>query len=111
MSDRKVWKYVLMDAGRTKLPIIAVNARYISEIYLYAPLNNDNIIPWQVEVFNVLFVKEQEKRHVVHCLSCALKLSPSLQGIVCLEEYRLSELQRVYDSFTLHRTQGLAYTQ
>ncbi|XP_032570009.1 lysine-specific demethylase 6A isoform X3 [Drosophila sechellia] len=65
----------------------------------------------EVEVFNVLFIKEQEKRHVVHCLSCALKLSPSLQGIVCLEEYRLSELQRVYDSFTLHRTQGLAYTQ
>ncbi|KAH8410657.1 hypothetical protein KR009_011097, partial [Drosophila setifemur] len=65
----------------------------------------------EVEVFNVLFIKEQEKRHVVHCLSCALKLSPSLHGIVCLEEYRLSELQRVYDSFTLHRTQGLAYTQ
>ncbi|XP_017026011.1 histone demethylase UTY isoform X4 [Drosophila kikkawai] len=65
----------------------------------------------EVEVFNVLFVKEQEKRHVVHCLSCALKLSPSLQGIVCLEEYRLSELQHVYDSFSLHRTQGLAYTQ
>lgn len=65
----------------------------------------------QVEVFNVLFIKEQEKRHVVHCLSCALKLSPSLQGIVCLEEYRLSELQHVYDSFSLHRTQGLAYTQ
>ncbi|KMY89465.1 lysine-specific demethylase 6A isoform X4 [Drosophila simulans] len=65
----------------------------------------------EVEVFNVLFIKEQEKRHVVHCLSCALKLSPSLQGIVCLEEYRLTELQRVYDSFTLHRTQGLAYTQ
>ncbi|XP_017042791.2 lysine-specific demethylase 6A isoform X4 [Drosophila ficusphila] len=65
----------------------------------------------EVEVFNVLFIKEQEKRHVVHCLSCALKLSPSLQGIVCLEEYHLSELQRVYDSFTLHRTQGLAYTQ
>ncbi|XP_034129722.1 histone demethylase UTY isoform X3 [Drosophila guanche] len=65
----------------------------------------------EVEVFNVLFIKEQEKRHVVHCLSCALKLSPSLQGIVCLEEYRLSELQHVYDSFTLYRTQGLAYTQ
>ncbi|XP_034471736.1 lysine-specific demethylase 6A isoform X2 [Drosophila innubila] len=61
----------------------------------------------EVEVFNVLFIREQEKRHVVHCLPCALKLSPSLQGIVCLEEYRLSELQQVYDSFTLYRTQGL----
>ncbi|XP_060660433.1 lysine-specific demethylase 6A isoform X1 [Drosophila nasuta] len=61
----------------------------------------------EVEVFNVLFIREQEKRHVVHCLPCSLKLSPSLQGIVCLEEYRLSELQQVYDSFTLYRTQGL----
>ncbi|XP_046869014.1 lysine-specific demethylase 6A isoform X2 [Drosophila willistoni] len=61
----------------------------------------------EVEVFNVLFIKEQEKRHVVHCLPCALKLSPSLQGIVCLEEYRLTELQHVYDSFALYRTQGL----
>ncbi|KAH8400492.1 hypothetical protein KR222_001761, partial [Zaprionus bogoriensis] len=61
----------------------------------------------EVEVFNVLFIREQEKRHVVHCLPCALKISPSLQGIVCLEEYRLSELQQVYDSFTLYRTQGL----
>ncbi|XP_030079040.1 lysine-specific demethylase 6A isoform X2 [Drosophila hydei] len=61
----------------------------------------------EVEVFNVLFIREQEKRHVVHCLPCVLKLSPSLQGIVCLEEYRLSELEHVYDSFTLYRTQGL----
>ncbi|EDV99451.1 GH13016 [Drosophila grimshawi] len=61
----------------------------------------------EVEVFNVLFIREQEKRHVVHCLPCVLKLSPSLQGIVCLEEYRLSELENVYDSFTLYRTQGL----
>ncbi|KAH8376635.1 hypothetical protein KR093_000533, partial [Drosophila rubida] len=64
----------------------------------------------EVEVFNVLFIREQEKRHVVHCLPCSLKLSPSLQGIVCLEEYRLSELQQVYDSFTLYRTQGLGQT-
>ncbi|XP_032584284.1 lysine-specific demethylase 6A isoform X3 [Drosophila mojavensis] len=64
----------------------------------------------EVEVFNVLFIREQEKRHVVHCLPCVLKLSPSLQGIVCLEEYRLSELEHVYDSFTLYRTQGLGQT-
>ncbi|KRF81704.1 uncharacterized protein Dvir_GJ21917, isoform B [Drosophila virilis] len=64
----------------------------------------------EVEVFNVLFIREQEKRHVVHCLPCVLKLSPSLQGIVCLEEYRLSELEHVYDSFTLYRTQGLEQT-
>lgn len=57
----------------------------------------------QIEVFNVLFIKEQEKRHVVHCLGCARKQSPSLQGFVCLEEYKLTELMQVYDAFILHR--------
>ncbi|XP_037828645.1 lysine-specific demethylase 6A isoform X1 [Lucilia sericata] len=61
----------------------------------------------EVEVFDVLFVREQEKRHVVHCMSCARKLAPNLQGIVCLEEYRLSELCQIYDAFTLHKTHAL----
>lgn len=56
-----------------------------------------------MEVFNILFIREQEKRHVVHCMSCARKQSPSLQGFVCLEEYRLSELTQVYDSFGLYK--------
>lgn len=27
----------------------------------------------EVEVFNILFIREQEKRHVVYCMSCARK--------------------------------------
>ncbi|KAM7354289.1 utx histone demethylase isoform 2-T7 [Cochliomyia hominivorax] len=61
----------------------------------------------EVEVFDVLFVREQEKRHVVHCMACARKLAPTLQGIVCLEEYRLSELCQIYDAFTLHKAHSL----
>ncbi|XP_014102634.2 histone demethylase UTY isoform X1 [Bactrocera oleae] len=57
----------------------------------------------EVEVFNILFIREQEKRHVVHCMACARKLSPNLQGIVCLEEYRLSELLQIYDAFALYK--------
>lgn len=57
---------------------------------------------FQIEVFNILFIREQEKRHVVHCLECARKQSPSLEGFVCLEEYRMSELMDVFDNFTLH---------
>ncbi|XP_070506208.1 lysine-specific demethylase 6A isoform X3 [Chironomus tepperi] len=57
----------------------------------------------EVEVFNILFIREQEKRHVVHCMGCARKQSPSLQGFVCLEEYKLAELMLVYDSFVLHK--------
>lgn len=54
-------------------------------------------------MFNVLFIREQEKRHVVHCMGCARKQTPSLQGFVCLEEYRIHELTQVYDSFVLHK--------
>ncbi|KAK3930207.1 Lysine-specific demethylase 6A [Frankliniella fusca] len=53
----------------------------------------------EVEVFNILFIREQEKRHVVHCLDCARKQSPSLEGFVCLEEYSMSDLCSVYDQF------------
>lgn len=56
-----------------------------------------------MEVFNILFIREQEKRHVVHCMGCARKQSPSLQGFVCLEEYKLAELMQIYDLFVLHR--------
>lgn len=65
----------------------------------------------QVEVFNILFIREQEKRHVVHCISCARKFSNDLQGIVCLEEYRLTELCQIYDAFTLYKPQALPQQQ
>lgn len=58
---------------------------------------------FQIEVFDVLLVCELDNRHVVYCIGCARKNIPSLQGFVCLEEYRLNELMQVYDAFTLHR--------
>ncbi|XP_023289806.1 lysine-specific demethylase 6A isoform X2 [Orussus abietinus] len=59
----------------------------------------------EIEVFNILFIREQEKRHVVHCMDCARKQAPSLEGFVCLEEYRMRDLMDVYDGFTLHSSQ------
>ena len=55
----------------------------------------------QIEVFNILFIREQEKRHVVHCIDCARKQAPGLEGFVCLEEYRMDELCEVFDHFML----------
>ena len=55
----------------------------------------------EVEVFGVLFIREQERRHVVHCLDCARKHSKELKGFVCLEEYHLKELKEVYNNFKL----------
>jgi lysine-specific demethylase 6A len=36
-------------------------------------------------------------------MGCARKQSPSLQGFVCLEEYKINELMQIYDAFMLHR--------
>lgn len=53
------------------------------------------------EVFNNLFVKENEKKYVVHCLGCSLEQSPSLKGFICLEEWTEEDLLQVYDDFKL----------
>jgi len=54
------------------------------------------------EVFDILFVREIEKKHVVHCLNCACKISDTLHNFVILEEYAKKELLDVYDKFVLH---------
>lgn len=57
-----------------------------------------------VEVFNLLFVTSEnstKKSYVVHCEDCARAKSPALAGVVVLEQYRMEELMRTYDSFTL----------
>ncbi|XP_040907513.1 lysine (K)-specific demethylase 6B, b [Toxotes jaculatrix] len=57
-----------------------------------------------VEVFDLLFVTSEnssKKTYVVHCEDCARAKSPSLAGVVVLEQYRIEELMRTYDSFML----------
>ena len=75
-------------------------------------------------MFNLFFVKENEKKHVVHCLRCARQLNKDLTGWLCLgefrvpgfvfvycyqsltvclsEEYDIEELCTVYDNFKMH---------
>ncbi|XP_076129865.1 lysine (K)-specific demethylase 6B, b [Alosa pseudoharengus] len=57
-----------------------------------------------LEVFNLLFVTSESsnrKTYVVHCEDCARQRSPSLAGVVILEQYRIDELMTIYDSFTV----------
>uniref|UniRef100_A0A3Q3JPB5 Lysine-specific demethylase 6B n=1 Tax=Monopterus albus TaxID=43700 RepID=A0A3Q3JPB5_MONAL len=57
-----------------------------------------------VEVFDLLFVTSEnssKKTYVVHCEDCARAKSLALAGVVVLEQYRIEELMRIYDSFTL----------
>uniref|UniRef100_A0A8C8CDF1 Lysine-specific demethylase 6B n=1 Tax=Oncorhynchus tshawytscha TaxID=74940 RepID=A0A8C8CDF1_ONCTS len=56
-----------------------------------------------VEVFDLLFVTSESgnrKTYMVHCEDCArtVSKSPSLAGVVVLEQYRVEELMRTYDS-------------
>lgn len=59
----------------------------------------------EVEVFNLLLVKEVDKKHVVHCLDCARKTASKLDEFVVLEEYTMEDLMDVYDNFILHPSQ------
>jgi len=54
------------------------------------------------EVFNNLFIKENEKKYVVHCLRCSLEMDPNLKNFICLEEYKEEELLQTYDDFILY---------
>lgn len=58
----------------------------------------------QAEVFSILFVLEQDEKHIVRCLSCARKVSPTLKNFTILNQYKLDELMDVYDAFQLGST-------
>ena len=59
-----------------------------------------------IEVFNFLLIKIEEKKHVVHCINCARKISPRLEGFLSLQEYTMEELASVCDSFTMRASQN-----
>ncbi|XP_076025054.1 lysine (K)-specific demethylase 6B, b [Genypterus blacodes] len=57
-----------------------------------------------VEVYNLLFVTSEsggKKTYVVRCEDCARAKNPLLAGVVVLEQYRVEELMKTYDSFVL----------
>ncbi|KAG8189478.1 hypothetical protein JTE90_018130 [Oedothorax gibbosus] len=56
----------------------------------------------EVEVFNILCVKEVGKKHLVHCLDCGRKSSPTLENFIILEEYKIEDLKEIYDNFILY---------
>jgi len=56
----------------------------------------------QVEVFNVLFTVSggagHERKYFVHCMDCALNISPTLSKVIVLQQYEMSDLVDVYSS-------------
>lgn len=65
---------------------------YLTRLYL---------ICLQVEVFDILFVLEQDKKFIVHCQDCARKIHPRLEGFVVLKQYYTQQLCEIFDRFQL----------
>ncbi len=54
------------------------------------------------EVFDILFVTEIDRKHVVRCLDCALQNDKQLENVVVLYQYPLDDLKLIYDQFQLY---------
>jgi histone demethylase len=54
------------------------------------------------EVFDILFVTELDRKHVVRCLDCALQNDKQLENVVVLYQFTLDDLKSVYEQFQLY---------
>ena len=54
------------------------------------------------EVYNILFVTEIDRKHVVRCLDCALQHDKQLENVVVLYQYTTDDLKTTYDQFQLY---------
>jgi histone demethylase len=54
------------------------------------------------EVFDILFVTEIDRKHVVRCLDCALQNDKQLENVVVLYQFTLDDLRTIYDQFQLY---------
>jgi lysine-specific demethylase 6A len=51
------------------------------------------------EVFDLLFVSELDRKHVVRCFDCALDYDKHFDQVVILYQFTLDDLQTVYEQF------------
>lgn len=54
------------------------------------------------EVYNILFISEIDRKHVVRCLDCSLQADKQLDNVVVLYQYTLDDLKTTYDQFQLY---------
>jgi len=107
ISESKLFEAVKHTLMRT-LRQVALTLDYMKEIGVEVKFHGRNrnepahyCVQCVIEVFGVLFIREQDKKHVVYCLDCARRQNQKLRGFVVLEEYHLKELKEVYNNFKL----------
>lgn len=82
--------------------VISMLAASNIEIKWHGKANHEPVhycVNCEFEVFNILFVKNIDKKLVVHCARCAVETSSTLENFIVLQEYDLYNLQAIYTNF------------
>ncbi|XP_019644958.1 PREDICTED: histone demethylase UTY-like isoform X3 [Branchiostoma belcheri] len=107
VSDRELYerlKYTLMKTMRQMQVTLDLVKSLGHEVHWHGRQKDEvahYCVDCEVEVFNLLFVLKQDKKHIVHCLDCARKASGRLEGFAVLQQYKLDDLADVFDNFQL----------
>ena len=70
--------------------------RTLNNLFILKSLIDNQLLLLFLQVFNLFFVKEHEKKHVVHCLRCARHLNKDLTGWICLGAFPRSDMSDDY---------------
>lgn len=108
LSDRKLYNLIHHIISQSlkyiQMTLIYLDEKFHQKIHLRKQLRTEDepahyCLTCECEVFNLLFVSELDRKHVVRCLNCALDIDPSLDHVVVLYQFPLEDLQSVYDQF------------
>lgn len=58
----------------------------------------------QIEVFNILFVKEVQSKYRVHCVACARRAN--FEDFITVQQYSWEDLAIVFDQFQFMPVSG-----
>ena len=108
ISDRQLFdliQFILRQSLKyVKLVLKYLDEQFNSKLILRKQLRTADepahyCLDCDCEVFNLLFVSEQDRKHVVRCLDCALQFDQDFHGVVVLYQFNFDDLQSIYDRF------------
>lgn len=110
INDRKLFdliKFILYQSlNYIQLTLAYLDEAFGDKIPIRKQLRTENepvhyCITCDCEVFNILFVTEIDRKHVVRCLDCSLLHSKQLENVVVLYQFILDDLKTIYEQFEL----------
>jgi lysine-specific demethylase 6A len=111
LRDRQLFeliKFILRQSLKyVQMTLIYLDEHFGSKIQLRKQLRTADepahyCLTCDCEVFNLLFVSELDRKHVVRCLDCARESDKQFDHVVVLYQFTLEDLQAVYEQFQFH---------